>query len=62
MIANAGIAPPQDFLDTTAETMDMVYEVNVRGVMFCYQAAAKQMIKQGSGGRLIGKKRRANCN
>jgi meso-butanediol dehydrogenase/(S,S)-butanediol dehydrogenase/diacetyl reductase len=54
MVANAGIGPPQDFLETTAETMDAVYEVNIRGVMFCYQAAAKQMIKQGGGGRLIG--------
>lgn len=54
MIANAGIGPPVDFLDTTTKTMDDLWEINIRGVMYCYQAAARQMIKQGGGGKLIG--------
>lgn len=54
MIANAGIGPPVDFLDTTTKTMNDIWEINIRGVMYCYQAAARQMIKQGGGGRLIG--------
>lgn len=54
MIANAGIAPAKMFLDNTTEFMDTLYQINVRGVMYCYQAAAKQMIKQGHGGKLIG--------
>ncbi len=28
--------------------------VNLRGVFLCYQAAARQMIRQGSGGKIIG--------
>jgi len=30
--------------------------VNVRSVMLCYKYAAKQMIAQGHGGRIIGAK------
>ncbi|WRT66378.1 uncharacterized protein IL334_003333 [Kwoniella shivajii] len=54
MVANAGIAPVVPFLELKVETLDKVYAVNVRGVLLCYQAAAKQMIKQGEGGRLVG--------
>ncbi|WWD17293.1 hypothetical protein CI109_101733 [Kwoniella shandongensis] len=53
MVANAGIAPVASFLEMTPELLDTIYSVNVRGVFLCYQAAAKQMIKQGKGGRLI---------
>ncbi|GMK57191.1 hypothetical protein CspeluHIS016_0400250 [Cutaneotrichosporon spelunceum] len=53
MIANAGIAPVGPFLDVTVDTMDNLHAVNVRGVFLCYQAAARQMIKQGGGGKLI---------
>lgn len=28
--------------------------MNLRGVMLCYQIAARQMVKQKRGGRLIG--------
>ncbi|KAL1410468.1 hypothetical protein Q8F55_004479 [Vanrija albida] len=53
MIANAGIAPTKMFLDNTTEFLDTMYQINVRGVMYCYQAAAKRMIAQGRGGKLI---------
>lgn len=33
--------------------MDRVFAVNVRAVHLCYKFAAKQMIKQGTGGKLI---------
>jgi NAD(P)-dependent dehydrogenase (short-subunit alcohol dehydrogenase family) len=33
---------------------DKVMSVNVKGTMFSYKHAAKQMIKQGRGGRIIG--------
>lgn len=36
------------------EQFDRVVAVNLRGVMLCYQHAARQMIKQKRGGRLIG--------
>ena len=33
---------------------DKQMAVNARGVMLCYKYAAKQMIAQGRGGRIIG--------
>lgn len=54
MIANAGIAIIKSFLETTVEEFDAVTAVNFRGVFLCYQYAAKQMIKEGHGGRIIG--------
>jgi NAD(P)-dependent dehydrogenase (short-subunit alcohol dehydrogenase family) len=33
---------------------DRVMSVNVKGTMFSYKHAARQMIKQGRGGRIIG--------
>ncbi|EJD06777.1 NAD-binding protein [Fomitiporia mediterranea MF3/22] len=54
MIANAGISHVNSFLDTTIETFDTIYSINMRGVFLCYKHAALQMIKQGRGGRLIG--------
>lgn len=53
MIANAGIAPVGPFLETSVETLDNLHAVNVRGVWLCYQAGARQFIKQGGGGKLI---------
>ena len=36
------------------EDWDRLFSVNVRGVMLCYKHAARQMIAQGRGGRIIG--------
>lgn len=38
----------------TEEGFDKVMNVNLKGVLYCYRAAAAQMIKQGRGGRIIG--------
>ncbi|KAK7692419.1 hypothetical protein QCA50_004044 [Cerrena zonata] len=54
MVANAGIPLFKSFIDCTAEDFHRVLNVNLLGVVFCYQYAAKQMIKQGRGGRIIG--------
>ncbi|CAI4215812.1 unnamed protein product [Parascedosporium putredinis] len=54
MIANAGIIVMKDLQSITVEEFDRVQAVNVRGVFLCYQKAAKQMIKQGKGGRIVG--------
>jgi meso-butanediol dehydrogenase / (S,S)-butanediol dehydrogenase / diacetyl reductase len=54
MVANAGIAITAPLLETTAEHWQLTMEVNARGVFHCYQSAARQMIVQGRGGRLIG--------
>lgn len=54
MIANAGIAQVLPLIDLTPQDWDHMMAVNARGVFLCYQAAAKQMIKQGNGGKIIG--------
>jgi meso-butanediol dehydrogenase/(S,S)-butanediol dehydrogenase/diacetyl reductase len=54
MVANAGIAITAPLVDTTTADFQRVLEVNLTGVFHCYQAAARQMIAQGRGGRLIG--------
>ncbi|KXH56310.1 acetoin reductase [Colletotrichum nymphaeae SA-01] len=59
MIANAGIAQVKPLLDLTEEEFENMFRVNVFGVQNCYQAAAKQLIKQGnckpeSPGKIIG--------
>jgi glucose 1-dehydrogenase len=47
MVNNAGIETRTSILDTTPDDYDKVLDVNLRGV------AAKQMIAQGGGGRII---------
>ncbi len=54
IVANAGIAQILTLLEITSEDWDRVMAVNARGVFLCYQAAAKQMISQGTGGKIIG--------
>jgi glucose 1-dehydrogenase len=53
MVNNAGVETRTSVLDTTAEQYDKVLDVNLRGVFFATQYAAKQMIAQGGGGRII---------
>ena len=53
MVANAGIAVTAPLLETTAEQWQLTMDVNLKGVLHCYQSAARQMIAQGHGGRLI---------
>ncbi|KAJ4289212.1 hypothetical protein N0V90_011554 [Kalmusia sp. IMI 367209] len=54
MVANAGIAQVKALLDLTEYDLKRMFEVNVFGVYNCYSAAAKQMIKQGEGGKILG--------
>ncbi|OCL14986.1 acetoin dehydrogenase-like protein [Glonium stellatum] len=54
MVANAGIAQVKALLDLTEEDLKRMFEVNVYGVYNCYSSAAKQMIKQGGGGKILG--------
>lgn len=52
-VANAGIAQAQELLDTTSEEWDRMFAINARGVFLTWQAAARQFIAQGGGGKLI---------
>ncbi|CAF3356014.1 unnamed protein product [Rotaria sp. Silwood2] len=54
VVANAGIGEVKSLLDTTVEDWDRVFAVNMRGVFLCYKEAAKIMIQQGRGGKIIG--------
>lgn len=52
-IANAGITLFGDFLDYDPGDFDQVMNVNLRGTFFLAQSAARQMIRQGGGGKLL---------
>lgn len=54
MIANAGIAQVKSVLQINPDDLRHMFDVNVFGVFNCYSVAAKQMIKQGSGGKILG--------
>ncbi|KAM0756261.1 short chain oxidoreductase [Meredithblackwellia eburnea MCA 4105] len=54
MVANAGIAAVQSLLESTEEDRRRMIDVNVHGLFNTYISAAKQMVKQGHGGRIIG--------
>lgn len=53
MVNNAGVETRTSILDTTEEQYDKVMAINLKSAFFGTQIAAKQMIKQGSGGRII---------
>jgi glucose 1-dehydrogenase len=53
MINNAGIETRTSILDTTEAQYEKVLEINLKSAFFGTQIAAKQMIKQGNGGRII---------
>ncbi|CAE6477325.1 unnamed protein product [Rhizoctonia solani] len=54
MVANAGIAGQELILEASDELFDTQININIKGTLYCYRAAAVQMIKQGRGGRIIG--------
>ena len=54
MVANAGVAVTAPMLETSDDQWQRTMDVNVKGVFNCYRSAARQMIDQGRGGRLIG--------
>jgi glucose 1-dehydrogenase len=53
MVNNAGIETRTSVLDTTEQQYDRVMAINLKSAFFGTQLAAKQMIKQGGGGRII---------
>lgn len=53
-VANAGIAQVEPLIDYSKEDFEKILNVNITGVFLSYQAAAKQMIEQGNGGKIIG--------
>ena len=53
-VANAGIAQVQELIDYDAEDFQKILDVNITGVFNSYRQAARQMIAQGHGGKIIG--------
>ncbi|MGO9873478.1 MAG: SDR family NAD(P)-dependent oxidoreductase [Acidimicrobiia bacterium] len=53
MVNNAGVETRTSILDTTEAQYEKVMAINLRSAFFGTQLAAKQMIAQGGGGRII---------
>lgn len=52
IVNNAGVTRRAHIMDLTEADFDKINRVNTKGVFFCMQRAAEQMIRQG-GGRII---------
>ena len=53
LCAHAGITSFSPFLETSTETFDRLVATNLRGTYFTAQAAARRMVEQGEGGRIV---------
>jgi NAD(P)-dependent dehydrogenase (short-subunit alcohol dehydrogenase family) len=53
LVNNAGILRDKSFLKMDQEMWDAVVAVHLTGTFLCSQAAAKQMVAQGGGGRIV---------
>ena len=50
LVNNAGLAQrPTPLVDTSNAIIDRLLDVNVKGVLYCARAAAREMVKHGSG-------------
>ncbi len=53
LVNNAALFDAAPIVDITRESYEKLYSVNVAGTLFPLQAAARQMIAQGHGGKII---------
>ena len=53
LINNAALFDAAETVDISRDSYEKLYAVNVAGTLFTLQAVAKQMIKQGNGGKII---------
>ncbi len=53
LINNAGVGGNTPFLDTTLELWNRIVSINLTGAFMVAQACARQMVKQGQGGKII---------
>lgn len=53
LVNNAGVIDIQTIFDVKPSDWDFIMDVNAKGLFFVLQAVARQMVKQGSGGRII---------
>src|SRR5260370_40106992 len=50
---NAGVTRYAQIMDLNEADWDRLHRVNAKGVFFCLQRAAREMITQGGGGRIV---------
>jgi meso-butanediol dehydrogenase / (S,S)-butanediol dehydrogenase / diacetyl reductase len=50
---NAGMNRPRGFMEVDEQNFETIVRVNTWGVIVCTQEAAKQMIAQGKGGKIV---------
>ena len=53
LVNNAGYSLDKNFLDTTPEEFDFVFNVNVRAQFFCAQQSVKYWLKENQKGNII---------
>jgi D-sorbitol dehydrogenase (acceptor) len=53
LVNNAALFDLAPIVEITRESYDRLFSINVAGTLFALQAAAKQMIAQGRGGKII---------
>ncbi|MEN9936877.1 MAG: hypothetical protein RLZZ387_3456 [Chloroflexota bacterium] len=53
LVNNAGVGKIIPFFETTEKDWDFMFDINCKGLLWCSQAAAKVMIAQGRGGKII---------
>ncbi|ETA52917.1 L-iditol 2-dehydrogenase [Ponticoccus alexandrii] len=53
LVNNAAVFDAAQTVDITRDSYDRLYAINVAGTLFTMQAAARQMIAQGHGGKII---------
>ncbi len=53
LVNNAGVETIGMVTELTDEDWDYVFDINIKGVFRCCQIFARQMIKQGHGGKII---------
>ena len=53
LVNNAGITEPHPLLEMTLDEWDKTLNINLRGMFLCTQRAAREMIGQRRGGRIV---------
>lgn len=52
-VANAGISRGSNVLTLTEDDLDMVFDVNTKGVFLTVRACAREMVREGRAGRVV---------
>lgn len=53
LVNNAGVVVVDRLIDAKESDWDLMMNVNAKGVLLCSQAAAREMVSRGNGGRII---------